>query len=72
MVAISSPMPNRPMTATRKLTPLTRSGSPNVSRSDPEIVSMPTAASEKPMPADTRVLNGEAPPRPTKQAKARK
>ena len=36
------------------------------------LLSIPTAASEKPMPADTKVLNGEAPPSPMKQANDRK
>ena len=43
-----------------------------VRRRLPEIVSMPTAASAKPSIIETMVLNGDAPPSPTKLAKARK
>src|ERR1700712_96924 len=68
----NSPMPNRPMTATTKLTPLTSSSMPMVSRTLPETVSIPTAASAKPIASDTSVLTGGEPPMPTKLAKARK
>ena len=45
----SSPMPNRPMTATTKLTPFTSSSMPMVRRTLPETVSMPMAAMAKPI-----------------------
>src|SRR3954453_12275768 len=68
----NSPIPNRPITATTKLTPFTSSSMPMVSRTLPETVSMPTPASPKPMASDTSVLTGGEPPMPTKLAKARK
>src|ERR1700716_3400095 len=60
------------MTATTKLTPLTSSSMPMVSRTLPETVSIPTAASAKPIASDTSVLIGGEPPMPTKLANARK
>src|ERR1700736_823865 len=71
-VISNSPIPNRPITATTKLTPFTSSSMPIVSRTLPETVSIPTAASAKPMASDTKVLIGGEPPMPTKLAKARK
>ena len=72
-VAISnSPMPKRPITATTKLMPRTKSSTPSVSRTLPEIVSMPIAAIAKPMQSDTTVFAGGEPPTPMKLAKARK
>src|SRR3954453_10162647 len=68
----NSPIPNRPITATTKLTPFTSSSMPMVSRTLPETVSMPTAASAKPMASDTSVFTGGEPPMPTKLANARK
>src|ERR1700736_3396737 len=68
----SSPMPNRPITATTKLTPFTSSSIPMVSRTLPETVSIPTAASANPIASDTSVLIGGEPPMPTKLANARK
>src|SRR3954453_18838420 len=68
----SSPMPNRPMTATTKLTPLTSSSMPMVSPTLPETVSIPTAARAKPIASDTSVFTGGEPPMPTKLANARK
>ena len=65
-------MPNSPITATRKLMPARSSLSPKVSRKLPEIVSMPTAANAKPSIIETTVFKGDAPPSPTKLAKARK
>jgi hypothetical protein len=65
-------MPNRPITATTKLTPFTISSMPMVSRTLPETVSIPTAASAKPIASDTSVLIGGVPPMPTKLANARK
>ena len=69
MVCKSSPMPKRPMTATRKLMPLTSSGKPKVRRMLPEMVSMPTLAKAKPSIIETMVLNGEALPMPMKLQK---
>src|ERR1700737_1869698 len=68
----NSPVPNRPITATTKLTPFTSSSMPMVSRTLPETVSIPTAARAKPIASDTSVLIGGEPPMPTKLAKARK
>src|SRR5260370_662194 len=68
----NSPMPNRPITATTKLMPFTSSSMPMVSRTLPETVSIPTAASANPIASDTSVLTGGEPPMPTKLANARK
>src|SRR3954453_20054235 len=68
----SSPIPNRPITATTKLAPFTSSSTPKVSRTLPETVSIPTAASAKPIASDTSVLTAGEPPMPTKLANARK
>ena len=62
-------MPNRPITPIRKSKPRIRSGMPKVSRSWPVTVSMPTAASAKPIAIDARILNGEPLPMPTKLQK---
>src|ERR1700681_2171026 len=67
-----SPMPNKPITATTKLTPFTSSSIPMVSRTLPETVSILTAASANPIASDTSVLIGGEPPMPTKLANARK
>ncbi len=69
MVCSNSPRPKSPMTATRKLMPLTRSGMPNVRRTLPDIVSTPMVATAKPSVIETTVLNGEVLPMPTKLAK---
>ena len=68
----SSPIPKRPMTATTKLTPLTSSSTPMVRRTAPETVSMPMAATAKPMASETSVFIGGEPPMPMKLAKARR
>ena len=62
-------MPNRPITAIRKSKPRISSDTPNVRRSWPVIVSMPTAARAKPIAIDTRILNGDPLPMPTKLQK---
>jgi hypothetical protein len=72
MVSRSSPMPNRPITTTRKLMPRRSSSNPKVSRRLPEIVSMPTAAKAKPSRIETSVFIGLAPDSPTKLAKTRR
>ncbi len=51
-------MPNRPITATSKLSPESSQGWSKVRRSSPDTVSMPTAAMAKPMVIATRVFNG--------------
>ena len=53
-----SPIPNSPMTATRKSNPLSRCVWPNVSRSVPVTGSVPTAASANPSIIAAIVLNG--------------
>src|SRR5260370_35416660 len=68
----NSPMPNRPITATTKLTPFTSSSRPMVSRTLPRTVCIPTAASANPIASDTSVLIGGEPPIPTKLANATK
>ncbi len=60
------------MTATTKLTPLTSSSMPMVSRTLPDTVSMPMAAMAKPIASATSVFIGGEPPMPTKLEKARK
>ena len=64
-----SPMPNRPMTAIRKSKPRISSWMPKVRRNWPVTVSMPTAASAKPMAIEARILKGEPLPMPTKLQK---
>jgi hypothetical protein len=64
-----SPMPNRPITPIRKSKPRIRSGMPKVRRSWPVTVSMPTAASAKPIVIEARILKGEPLPMPTKLQK---
>ena len=61
-----SPMPNRPITAIKKSKPRIKSGKPKVRRSCPVTVSMPTAASAKPIAIEAKILNGEPLPMPTK------
>jgi hypothetical protein len=51
-----SPMPNRPITATRKSKPRSSSMLPKVSRNCPLTVSRPTAANTKPSIVETMVL----------------
>ncbi len=59
-------MPKRPITAIRKSKPLSSIVRPNVSRSWPVTVSMPTAASAKPTIIEAMVLKGEPLLMPTK------
>src|SRR6185503_19883714 len=56
MVSRMSLMPNRPITATRKLMPRSSSAEPNVMRSGPDTVSMPTPASSSPSYIEITVL----------------
>src|SRR6478736_4105443 len=67
MVSRISLMPNRPMTATRKLMPRSSSLQPNVMRSVPETVSMPTPASSRPSAMEMMVLCLSSRPRPTNE-----
>src|SRR5450755_4386683 len=60
-------MPNRPITATRKLIPRSNSAEPNVMRSWPETVSMPTPASRRPSDIEITVLCFSSRPSPTKE-----
>src|SRR5512146_845920 len=53
-----SPMPNRPITATRKSNPVSSAWVPKVRRRVPVTESEPTAASAKPSIIDASVLNG--------------
>src|ERR1700688_994557 len=69
IVSRISLMPNRPMTATRKLMPRNRSVDPNVMRSCPDTVSMPTPASSRPSDIEITVLCLASRPRPTKEQK---
>ena len=62
-------MPNRPITATRKSKPVSRWVEPNVRRSVPVTVSVPTAASAKPSIIAAMVLNGGSLLVPTKAQK---
>ncbi len=62
-------MPNRPITAIRKSKPRISSAWPKVMRSWPVTVSMPTAARAKPSVIETRILNGDPLPMPTKLQK---
>ncbi len=64
-----SPMPNKPITATRKSKPLSRCVVPKVSRSVPVTGSVPTAASAKPSIMEATVLNGASLLMPTKAQK---
>jgi hypothetical protein len=52
-----SPMPNRPITATRKSKPVSSAVEPKVRRSVPVTGSVPTAASAKPSIIEAMVLN---------------
>ena len=69
MVSRISLMPNRPITATRKLMPRNSSVEPKVMRSWPDTVSMPTPASSRPSDIEMTVLCLSSRPRPTKEQK---
>ena len=64
-------MPNRPITATRKLKPLSSSMVPKVMRSWPVTESRPTAASAKPSIMAQMILAGGSLPMPMKLQKVR-
>ena len=65
-------MPKRPITAIRKSKPRMSSCQPKMSRSWPVTVSMPTAASAKPIIIAAMILNGGSLPMPMKLQKVRK
>src|SRR3954454_10209959 len=69
IVSRISLMPNRPMTATRKLMPRSSSDEPKVMRNWPETVSMPMPASNRPSDIEITVLCLASRPSPTKEQK---
>ncbi|MGY3074739.1 hypothetical protein ACVWZZ_001110 [Bradyrhizobium sp. LM6.10] len=69
IVSRISLMPNRPMTATRKLMPRKSSDEPKVMRSCPDTVSIPTPASRSPNDIEMTVLCLASRPNPTKEQK---
>ena len=69
MVSRISLMPNRPITATRKLTPRNSSDEPKVMRNWPDTVSMPMPASSRPSDIEMTVLCLASRPSPTKEQK---
>src|SRR5215475_11281864 len=72
IVSRISEMPNRPITATRKLMPRSNSVEPNVMRRLPDTVSMPMPASRRPSDIEMTVLCLASRPSPTKEQKVRK
>ena len=68
---ISSAIPNRPMTTTRKSIPARMSGMPKVKRATPVFASMPTEASIRPMRAARSVFTGFEPTSEASEAKAK-
>src|SRR2546430_14392231 len=69
MVSRISLMPNRPITATRKLTPRNSSAEPKVMRNWPDTVSMPMPARRRPSDIEITVLCLASRPSPTKEQK---
>src|SRR5580704_12196202 len=69
IVSRISLIPNRPITAPRKLMPRNRSLEPKVMRNWPETVSMPTPASSRPSDIEMTVLCLDSRPSPTKEQK---
>ena len=69
IVSRISLIPNRPITATRKLMPRSSSLEPKVMRNWPDTVSMPTPASSRPSDIEITVLCLASRPRPTKEQK---
>src|SRR5882724_10925582 len=72
IVSRISLMPNRPITATRKLMPRNSSEEPKVMRNWPDTVSMPMPASSKPSDIEMTVLCLASRPRPTNEQKVSK
>src|SRR6195952_3306772 len=69
IVSKISLVPNRPITATRKLMPRNRSVEPKVMRNWPDTVSMPMPASSKPSDIEMTVLCLASRPKPTNEQK---
>src|SRR5882757_8050509 len=69
MVSRISLMPNRPITATKKLTPRSSSDEPKVMRNWPDTVSMPMPARRRPSDIEMTVLCLASRPSPTKEQK---
>src|SRR4029450_11218236 len=72
MVKRISLMPNRPITATRKLTPRRSSDEPKVMRNCPDTVSMPMPASKSPSDIEITVLCLASRPSPTNEQNVRR
>ena len=72
MVSRISLMPNRPITATRKLMPRSSCSDPKVMRNWPDTVSMPTPASSSPNDIEITVLCLASRPRPTNEQNVRR
>ena len=72
MVIRISLIPNRPITATRKLTPRRRSVKPNVMRSWPDTVSMPMPVNSRPSAIAMTILCFSSRPSPTKEQNVRR
>src|SRR6478609_3481505 len=72
MVRRISLMPNKPMTATRKLTPRNSSDEPKVMRNWPDTVSMPMPASSRPSDIEMTVLCLASRPSPTNEQKVKR
>src|SRR5438309_2598011 len=72
MVRRISLMPNRPITATRKLTPRRSSAEPKVMRNWPDTVSMPMPASSRPSDIEITVLCLASRPSPTNEQKVKR
>jgi len=72
IVSRISLMPKSPITATRKFTPRSSSGEPNVMRSVPDTVSMPMPATRRPSDMEMIVLCFSSLPRPTNEQNVRR
>src|SRR3954453_2122722 len=72
MVSRISLIPNRPITATRKLMPRNNSAEPKVMRNWPETVSLPTPANSNPSVIEMTVLCLASRPSPTKEQNVNK
>src|SRR5690242_21853563 len=72
IVSRISLMPNRPITATRKLIPRSNSADPKVMRNCPDTVSMPMPASSSPSDIEMTVLCLASRPSPTNEQKVKR
>src|SRR5207248_4934721 len=72
IVSRISLMPNRPITATRKLMPRNSSEEPKVMRNWPDTVSIPMPASSRPSDIEITVLCLASRPSPTKEQNVRR